>query len=77
MSSPTATYHSGRVSIRWGRHEAHVSQESDAIWKVELDGQVLDDTWPTQDDAEEAANHLLRRIAGPNAAREGAEFGEG
>ena len=77
MSSPTTMCHSGGVSIRWGRHEAHVSQGSDGIWKVELDGQVLDDTWPTQDDAEEAANDLLRRIAGSNAAREGAEFGEG
>ncbi len=76
MSSPTTTYHSGGVSIRWGKHQAHVRQESHGIWKVELDGHLLDDTWPTQDDAEEAANDLLRRVAGPNAAREGAEFGE-
>lgn len=77
MSSPTTTYHSGGVSIRWGSYEAHVSRESDGIWKVELDGQVLADTWPTQEDAEEAANDRLRRIAGPNAAREGAKFGDG
>lgn len=77
MSSPTTTYHSGGVSIRWGTHEAHVSRGPDDLWKVKLVGRVLDDTWPTQDDAEDAANDLLRRIAGPNAVGEGAEFGSG
>ena len=77
MASPVTTYGSGGFSIRWGEHSAHGTEGDDGTWQVVIDGEELEGAWPTQDAAEDAANDRLRRIAGPNAAREGSRFGEG
>lgn len=77
MSSPVTDIHSDGASIKWGDHHAEVRQDLDGNWTIEIDGALAGETWPSRGDAMDAANDLLRPIAGPNAAREGAEFGDG
>lgn len=70
----TATYSSWGTLIQRGKFEARVYKESDGRWRTEFDGHSS--YWPTEDEAEREANRLLRELAGPNAAREGAPFGD-
>lgn len=66
----TTYVRSDHTVIRRGTYEARVCEEPDGRWQVTLR------CWDTREEAECQAEGFLRGVAGPNAAREGAEFGE-
>ncbi len=73
MSSPTTYCFSWGARIKWGAFEALVYKEPDGRARLAFDGD--ESWWPSFQAAKEEANQRLREVAGPNAAREGAEFG--
>ncbi|MDE2849954.1 MAG: hypothetical protein OXP74_04965 [Acidobacteriota bacterium] len=69
----TTYYSSDSTMVRRGEVEVSVYEE-DGHWVTEFRGEKT--PWPTRAEAEEEAHNLIRQHAGPNAVREGAEFGE-
>ena len=65
---------SGGIDIKRGEYTARVRPAPDGQWRVDFQGRTSH--WPTEAEAEMEANHLLRQVAGLNAYREGARFGE-
>lgn len=66
----TTHVRSDHTVIRRGKYEAIVTEERDGRWRVTVR------CWDSRDEAERQAESFLRGFAGPNAAREGAAFGE-
>lgn len=66
-------YYVDRTVVRRGEVEVPVYEE-DGHWVTEFRGEKT--PWSTRAEAEEEAHNLIREHAGPNAVREGAEFGE-